>query len=74
MIDGKVWIINKSFLAVLAVIVVVLGFLVSFHHSKVVVYHNCSQLKEAGHSDIHKGSPYYEPQLDADHDGISCER
>lgn len=37
-------------------------------------FSNCTQLKAAlGHGGIPRSSPYYNPALDRDHDGVACE-
>lgn len=74
-VDGKkVYFINKKFLIFVVLFFILLGVFLSFKHNKIVVYHNCSQLEQAGHFNIPKSSSYYEPQLDADKDGVACER
>lgn len=41
--------------------------------SNTVYYANCSAVKEAGVSPLHKGDPGYSTKLDRDQDGIACE-
>lgn len=70
----KVYFINKKFLLLTVLFVIFVVFLLLLKHNKVVVYHNCNQLQQAGHSNIPKDSSLYQPQLDSDKDGIACER
>ncbi|GAA4542996.1 excalibur calcium-binding domain-containing protein [Amycolatopsis samaneae] len=39
-----------------------------------VYYKNCAAAKAAGAAPLHLGEPGYRPALDADHDGVACER
>lgn len=72
--SDKVWIINKRFLLIIGIVLFVLIFFVSFHHPQGKVYHNCSQLEQDGHFNIPRSSRLYLPQLDANKNGIACER
>ena len=69
---------NTFFVNKYVFIGIILLFFVSIfffiHRPRVKVFHNCSQLEQAGHFNIQKGSKFYEPQLDADKDGVACER
>ncbi|MEU1204305.1 excalibur calcium-binding domain-containing protein [Nocardia sp. NPDC005825] len=37
-------------------------------------YRSCAEAKRAGAAPLRVGDPGYRPGLDADHDGIACER
>ncbi len=37
------------------------------------MYRNCAQARAAGAAPMHRGQPGYNPNLDGDNDGISCE-
>lgn len=37
-------------------------------------FKNCTEAREAGHSNIPQGSEYYAPKLDRDGDGYGCDK
>lgn len=63
------------FVTITALIIVVCTLvMVDRFHQTMVMYGNCTEAEEAGHFNISVSSPFYNPALDGDNDGVACEK
>lgn len=71
----RLWVINKTFLFILLLIIVfMLGFMISWlYHQSDYLRTGCNQFDKAGFHHITKDSPLYSYSLDQKHDGLDCE-